>query len=406
MKDVQLGLKQNWRQFWLLVFINALVGGMIGLERTILPQMAKEDFDIQSNTTILSFILTFGLAKSVTNYLTGVLADRFGRKNILVTGWLVGLPVPFILMGAGSWAWILIANVLLGINQGFTWSSTVVMKIDLVGDKQRGFAMGLNEFAGYVAVALSALATSYIADHYGVRPYPFYLGIGLAALGLLLSVFLVRDTANHVRAETVSTDQPLLNNIIIETAWRHKNLGSVTQAGFVNNLNDAMVWGILPIVLLNQGYNLKQTGLIASLYPAVWGVSQLFTGRLSDRICKKHLLFWGMLTQGVAILLFLAANSVFTYASIAVVLGIGTAIVYPTFLASVAENVHPQQRAEALGTFRFWRDFGYVGGAAITGILSDLSGKGSAILSVGVLTVVSALIILKRMYCPEKNQPK
>jgi MFS family permease len=406
MKDVQLGLKQNWRQFWLLVFINALVGGMIGLERTILPQMAKEDFDIQSNTTILSFILTFGLAKSVTNYLTGVLADRFGRKNILVTGWLVGLPVPFILMGAGSWAWILIANVLLGINQGFTWSSTVVMKIDLVGDKQRGFAMGLNEFAGYVAVALSALATSYIADHYGVRPYPFYLGIGLAALGLLLSVFLVRDTANHVRAETVSTDQPLLHNIIIETAWRHKNLGSVTQAGFVNNLNDAMVWGILPIVLLNQGYNLKQTGLIASLYPAVWGVSQLFTGRLSDRICKKHLLFWGMLTQGVAILLFLAANSVFTYASIAVVLGIGTAIVYPTFLASVAENVHPQQRAEALGTFRFWRDFGYVGGAAITGILSDLSGKGSAILSVGVLTVVSALIILKRMYCPEKNQPK
>lgn len=406
MSNVQLGLKQNWRQFWLLVFINALVGGMIGLERTILPQIAKEDFGIHSNTTILSFIIVFGLAKSITNYITGILADRFGRKNILIMGWLIGIPVPFILMGAESWAWIVFANVLLGINQGFTWSSTVVMKIDLVGDKQRGFAMGLNEFAGYVAVALSALATSYIADRYGVRPYPFYLGIGFAVVGLLLSFLFVRDTAQHVQAETADSDQPLLKNATIETTWSHKNLGSVTQAGFVNNLNDAMVWGILPIVLLEEGYNLRQVGFITAIYPAVWGLSQLFTGRLSDHICKKHLLFWGMLIQGVAILLFIVANSVFTYASIAVVLGSGTAVVYPTFLASVAENVHPTQRAEALGTFRFWRDFGYVAGAAITGVLADVSGKDTAILFVGLLTLLSALVILKRMYCLEKNQAK
>jgi MFS family permease len=405
MNNVQLGLKPNWKQFWLLVLINALVGGMIGLERTILPQIAKDDFGIEGNTTILSFIIVFGLAKSITNYLTGVLADRFGRKNILIAGWLIGLPVPFILMGADSWAWIVFANVLLGINQGFTWSSTVVMKIDLVGDKQRGFAMGLNEFAGYVAVALAALATSYIADRYGVRPYPFYLGIGFSVLGVLLSILFVRDTSQHVKAETVSTNQPLLKHPTIETTWSHNNLGSVTQAGFANNLNDAMVWGILPIVLLEQGYNLKQVGVITALYPAVWGLSQLFTGRLSDRICKKHLLFWGMLMQGVAILLFLVANSVITYASIAIVLGIGTAVVYPTFLAAVAENVHPTQRAEALGTFRFWRDFGYVAGAAATGILSDISGKETAIAFVGLLTIGSALIIVVRMYCME-NKPE
>jgi MFS family permease len=403
MNNVQLGLKQNWRQFWLLVFINALVGGMIGLERTILPEVAKDEFDIRSNTVILSFIIVFGLAKSITNYLTGILADRFGRSNILITGWLIGLPVPFILMGAESWTWIVVANVLLGINQGFAWSSTVVMKIDLVGEKQRGFAMGLNEFAGYVAVAVSAFATSYIADRYGVRPYPFYLGIGFAVLGLLLSLIFVRDTAHHVKVESVSTTQLLLKNTAFETTWKHKNLSSVTQAGFVNNFNDAMVWGILPIVLLDQGYDLKQVGLITALYPAVWGISQLFTGRLSDRICKKHLLFLGMFTQGFAIFLFLTVNSVLAYASVAVVLGIGTAVVYPTFLASVAENVHPKQRAEALGVFRFWRDFGYVVGAAATGILSDLQGKNAAILFVGLLTVGSALIIAKRMYCFGKS---
>jgi MFS family permease len=399
MGTVQLGLQQNWKQFWLLVFINALVGGMIGLERTILPQVAKEDFNISSHSTILSFIIVFGLAKAVTNYLTGILADRFGRKKILVVGWLIGLPVPFILIGAESWSWIIFANVLLGINQGFTWSSTVVMKIDLVGEQQRGFAMGLNEFAGYLAVALSALATSYMADRYGVRPYPFYLGIGFSVLGLLLSFLFVQDTAHHVTMETAYSDKPLLKNATVETTWRHRNLGSVTQAGFVNNLNDAMVWGILPIMLLEQGYNLKQVGLITALYPAVWGLSQLFTGRLSDWICKKHLLFWGMLIQGISILLFLIANNVFAYAFIAVGLGIGTAVVYPTFLAAVAENVHPKQRAEALGTFRFWRDFGYVAGAAVTGVLSDISGKGTAIWLVGLLTVGSALIILKRMYC-------
>jgi MFS family permease len=339
------------------------------------------------------------LAKSITNYLTGVLADRFGRKNILIVGWIIGLPVPFILIGAESWSLIVFANVLLGINQGFTWSSTVVMKIDLVGDKQRGFAMGLNEFAGYVAVALSALGTSYIADRYGVRPYPFYLGIGLSVLGLLLSIFFARDTTHHVKAETVASNQPMLKKVSVETTWKHKNLGSVTQAGFVNNLNDAMVWGLLPILLLQHGFDLKTVGLVAGLYPMTWGLSQLFTGKLSDRICKKHLLFWGMLAQGVAILLFLVAKSVFAYASISIVLGIGTAVVYPTFLSAVAENVHPSQRAESLGTFRFWRDFGYVAGAVATGVLSDLSGKSSAILFVGLLTIGSSLIIFLRMYC-------
>ena len=405
MQTVQLGLKQNWKQFWLLVFINAMVGGMIGLERTILPQIAKLDFGIQSNSTILSFIFIFGLSKALTNYLTGRLAQRFGRKNLLVMGWLIGLPVPFLLMWADHWNWIIAANVLLGINQGLTWSSTVVMKIDLVGDKERGFAMGLNEFSGYVAVAAAAYATSYIAEHYNIRPYPFYIGIGLAITGGILSLLFVKDTAHHVGVETAHSTLPMLQHVFSATTWRHHNLGSVTQAGFVNNLNDAMVWGLLPLVLVQQGFPLSQVGVITAIYPAVWGVSQLYTGRLSDLVCKKKLLYGGMLLQGGAILLFMLAQSFLAYAAIAFILGMGTAIVYPTFLSAVAEDVHPAQRAEALGVFRFWRDFGYVAGAAITGLAADLMGFNAAILLVGLLTILSAIIIRKRMLCKNENEP-
>jgi MFS family permease len=396
-----LGLRENWNQFWLLVFINALVGGMIGLERTVLPQIAREEFSIQSNTVILLFIITFGLAKSITNYLTGLLAEKFGRKRMLVAGWIFALPVPFILMHAGSWSWIIFANVLLGVSQGITWSSTVVMKIDLVGHKQRGFAMGLNEFAGYVSIAITAFATSYIADRYGIRPYPFYLGVVLSVLGLLLSFLLVKDTTLHARTEGDISTLSLLNNVTFQTTWKHRNLGSVTQAGFVNNLNDAMVWGLLPLLLTDRGFSLIQVGLITGLYPAVWGVSQLYTGKLSDQVCKKKLLFWGMLLQGIAILLLAVADGFNSFVLIAVLLGLGTAVVYPTFLASIAENVHASQRAQALGTFRFWRDFGYVAGAGITGVLLDLSGTTAAIVAVGMITIASSLIILKRMYCFE-----
>lgn len=403
MTMVQLGLRQNARQFWLLVLINALVGGMVGLERTILPGMAKDVFGMSSHAAIFSFIVFFGLAKSVSNYFAGALADRFGRKNLLLAGWAAGLAVPFLLLSAQSWSWIIVANILLGINQGLAWSTTVVMKIDLAGERQRGMAMGWNEFAGYVAVAISAYATSFIAERYGVRPYPFYLGIGFSVLGTLLSWLFVRDTIHHATLEARNAKQLPLKKIFWQTTWKHRNVGAVTQAGFVNNLNDAMVWGLLPLVLAARGYSLKETGLVTALYPAAWGLAQLFTGKLSDLICKKKLLFWGMTVQGLALLLFLFTRTVWESAAVAVVLGLGTALVYPTFLASVAENIHPLQRAHAVGIFRFWRDAGYVAGALLIGLLSDLSGSSAAIVFVGLLTLASGGIIRLRMYCPERK---
>ncbi|WP_194976781.1 MFS transporter [Aquiflexum lacus] len=397
MEKIQLGLKQNWKQFTLLVIINAFVGGMVGLERSILPQIAEVEFAIAAKTAILSFIIVFGIVKAISNYFAGAFANKIGRKNLLVIGWIFGLPVPFMLMYAPSWDWIVAANVLLGINQGLAWSSTVVMKIDLVGEKQRGFAMGLNEFAGYLAVALVAFLTGYIAAEYGLRPYPFILGIGLAVMGLLGSIFLIKDTRKHVAAENSYSDTPFLKNIFWETTWKHPNLGAVTQAGLVNNLNDGMAWGIFPILLASKGFSLEAIGVVTAVYPAVWGFGQLFTGRMADIYNKKYLLFLGMLLQAIALGLFLFANSLTEYIILSAILGWGTAMVYPTFLATVAENTHPNDRANSVGVFRLWRDMGYAIGAILTGVIADAFGLEASIMTIAFLTLASAMIIAVRM---------
>jgi len=399
MKQVKLGLRENWLQFTLLVIINAFVGGMVGLERSILPQIAESEFHIAAKTAILSFIIVFGIVKAITNYFTGALANKAGRKNLLTIGWLVGIPVPFILMYADSWNWIVAANVLLGINQGLTWSSTVVMKIDLVGEKQRGFAMGLNEFAGYIAVAVVAFCTGFIASEYGLRPYPFYIGIVLAFLGFFTSWLFIKDTKHHVAHETTTSNVPRLNKIFWETTWKNKNLGSVTQAGLVNNLNDGMAWGLFPILLASKGFEIGQIGIITAIYPAVWGFGQLFTGKMADHFCKKDLLYWGMLLQGLALVALLFAETMTHFIILSSILGWGTAMVYPTFLATVAENTHPLDRAKSLGIFRLWRDLGYAIGAILTGIIADTLGISTAVLTIGLLTIFSATIIFYRMKC-------
>jgi len=394
-----LGLKENWKQFTLLVIINGFVGGMIGLERSILPQIAEKEFHIAAKTAIFSFIIVFGIIKAVTNYYTGVLANKFGRKNLLVAGWIIGIPIPFILMFAPDWSWIIVANVLLGINQGLTWSSTVVMKIDLVGEKQRGFAMGLNEFAGYIAVALVAFLTGWIASEYGVRPYPFYIGIVLVVLGLAGSIFLIKDTRHHVEKETITNTIPRLKNIFWDTTWKDKNLGSVTQAGLINNLNDGMAWGIFPILLATKGFSLSEIGIVTAIYPAVWGLGQLITGKMADKFCKKDMLYIGMALQAISLIVLIWANTMFHFIILSSVLGWGTAMVYPTFLATIAENTNPQDRAKSIGIFRLWRDLGYAIGAILTGLIADLVSINAAILFIGLLTLVSASIIYYRMKC-------
>jgi MFS family permease len=397
--EVKLGLKENRKQFILLVIINAFVGGMVGLERSILPRIAGVEFHIAAKTAILSFIIVFGMVKAVTNYYTGALANRFGRKKLLVAGWIIGIPIPFILMFAPSWNWIIAANLLLGINQGLTWSSTVVMKIDLVGEKQRGFAMGLNEFAGYVSVALIAFLTGWIASEYGLRPYPFYVGIVLVFCGLAGSVFFVKDTQHHVAKESVTNTIPGLKNIFWDTTWKDKNLGSVTQAGLVNNLNDGMAWGLFPILLASKGFTIEKIGVITAVYPAIWGIGQLFTGKMADFFCKKDMLFTGMFLQAIALIVLVWANTLFHFIILSAMLGWGTAMVYPTFLATVAENTNPQDRAKSIGIFRLWRDLGYAIGAILTGIIADLISIPAAILFIGCLTGVSSLIIRYRMKC-------
>lgn len=397
--EVQLGLKENWKQFTLLVIINGFVGGMVGLERSILPRIAEVEFQLAVKTAILSFIVVFGIVKAITNYYTGALANKFGRKKLLVAGWIIGIPIPFILMFAPSWSWIIAANVLLGINQGLTWSSTVVMKIDLVGEKQRGFAMGLNEFAGYIAVAIIAFLTGWVASEYGIRPYPFYLGIGLVILGLLGSIFLIKDTKHHVAKETISNTIPRLKNIFWDTTWKDKNLGSVTQAGLINNLNDGMAWGIFPILLASKGFTIGEIGIVTAIYPAVWGIGQLFTGRMADKFCKKDLLYIGMFLQAIALIVLVWANTMLHFVILSSILGWGTAMVYPTFLATVAENTHPQDRAKSIGIFRLWRDLGYAIGAILTGIIADLININASIIFIGLLTLGSAFVIRYRMKC-------
>jgi MFS family permease len=395
--NIKIGLKENWSQFSLLVIINAFVGSMVGLERTIIPELAEVEFGMAAKSAILSFIVVFGIVKAITNYYTGTLANKLGRKKLLVAGWLIAIPIPFILIYAPSWNWIILANILLGINQGLTWSSTVVMKIDLVGPKNRGLAMGLNESSGYLAVGGVAFLTGWIASEYGIRPYPFYMGIGFVFIGLIMSWLLIKDTIGHVQLESEGHHQKKLKNIFKETSWTNKNLGSVTQAGLVNNLNDGMVWGLLPILLASLNFDLAQIGKLVALYPAVWGLGQLFTGKLADILNKKYLLFFGMLIQGITLMGMIWAQTFSVFAFLSISLGIGTAIVYPTFLAAIADFSHPQQRSETVGVFRLWRDLGYAIGALMTGIIADYLGMQWAIAAIGILTMFSAIIILIRM---------
>ncbi|MEZ5031072.1 MAG: MFS transporter [Saprospiraceae bacterium] len=391
------GLQANWLQFVLLILINAFVGGMVGLERTILPRFAEESFGISGHTAILTFLIAFGITKAISNYSTGRLTQRFGSRNLLLFGWLLAIPVPFILIHAPSWSWVVFANALLGVHQGLSWSSTVIMKIDLVGEKQRGLAMGLNEFAGYLAVAGMAYWTAILADQYGVRPVPFYLGIVVAILGFTLTLFLVKDTRHFVRTEALGHVGTRLTHPFHQTSWRDPNLGPVTFAGFVNNLNDGMMWGLLPVLLAQRGLSLAEIGTIAALYPAVWGLSQIGTGALADRISHRTLLFGGMFLQGIVILGFTSTGSSGWYMVLAVLLGLGTALVYPTFLAAIARATHPEDRAHSMGIFRFWRDLGYAAGALFTGVVADLFSLDWAILGVGLLTLVSGVVIRVRM---------
>ena len=393
----KLGLKENWQQFSLLVLVNAFVGGMVGMERSILPHLAENEFHLAAKTAILSFIVVFGITKALTNYFAGTLANKFGRKNLLIYGWLFALPVPLFLIYAPNWSWIIIANVFLGINQGLAWSSTVVMKIDLVGPKNRGLAMGINEAAGYLAVGAVAYLSANYANQYGLRPYPFYIGILLSILGLLTSIFFIKDTRGFVQLESEKSTAPLLNNIFKETSWRNPNLGSISQGGLVNNLNDGMIWGLFPILLLSKGFSANELATIIAIYPSVWGLSQLFTGKLADHFAKKALLFWGMFVQGLAIIGLVWAQSFFAFAALSVVLGLGTAVVYPTFLAAIADNTHPSQRAQSIGVYRLWRDLGYAVGALLTGILADIWSLNTAIYAIGLLTILSAIVILVRM---------
>ena len=397
MKEVELGLKNNWKQFVLLVVVNTFVGGMVGMERTILPQLAEEKFNLKVKTAILSFIIIFGVSKAITNYFTGVLADKLGRRNLLIVGWIIALPIPFILIYAPSWSWIVFANLLLGVNQGLTWSSTVVMKIDLVGQKDRGLAMGLNESAGYLAVGGVAFLTGWIASNYGLTPYPFYVGIVLSVLGLLFSILFIKDTKHHVAKESEQSSKAQLKRVFWETTWANKNLGSITQAGLVNNLNDGMVWGLFPILLAGLNFELEQIAIIVSVYPTVWGLGQLFTGKLADILSKRSLMFWGMLLQGVALSLMAITKEFYPFLILSAVLGIGTALVYPTFLAGIAAYTNPVQRAESIGVFRLWRDLGYALGAILTGVIADLLGINYSIMVIAIITIISSLIIRFRM---------
>jgi MFS family permease len=410
---VQLGLRANWQQFTLLVIVNAFVGGMVGLERSIVPLLGQRAFGLVSTTAVLSFIVSFGVVKAASNLFAGRLSDRIGRKGVLVVGWLVGLPVPFLIIFAPSWSWVVFANVLLGINQGLCWSTTVIMKIDLVGPARRGLAMGINEAAGYMAVSFAAIAAGYLAATYALRPQPFLLGIGFALAGLLLSLFFVRESRGHARQEAAMlatateprdgsaeqvqrSDQgpatPSFKEIFWLTSWKNRTLFGVSQAGLVNNLNDGLAWGVFPLFFAAGGLPLAQIGLLAGIYPGVWGVTQLLTGALSDRIGRKGMIVGGMLLQGVALGLLLLLHGFGWWALTMVLLGLGTALVYPTLLATIADVAHPDWRASAVGVYRLWRDSGYAIGALLAGALADLFGVSFAIGVIGGVTFLSGVV--------------
>jgi MFS family permease len=394
---VRLGLKENLGQFSLLVLVNAFVGGMVGLERTVVPLIGSQQFGLVLKTAIFSFIISFGVVKACSNLVSGALADRVGRKKVLVAGWVVGVPVPFMIMLAPSWGWIVAANVLLGVNQGLAWSMTVIMKIDLVGPRGRGLAVGLNEFSGYLAVGLTALATGYLASVYGLRPEPFYLGIGYATLGLLISVFGVRDTTAHVRLEMEQHPPeraPLtFREVFARTSFKDRHLFACSQAGLVNNLNDGMSWGVFPLFFSAFGLGVERIGVLKAVYPAVWGCLQVATGPLSDRWGRKGLIVAGMWVQAMGIFLTVATRSFGWWLLGSVLLGLGTAMVYPSLIAAVSDNAHPSWRARSLSVYRFWRDLGYAVGALCAGIIADTLGLSWAIGSVGAITFLSGVVV-------------
>lgn len=401
--ELRLGLRENLLQFSLLVVVNAFVGAMVGMERSILPAIAEQDFHLVARSAILSFIVVFGLTKALSNYFAGRLSDRFGRKQILVAGWLVAVPVPFLLMWAPSWNWILIANALLGVSQGLTWSTTVIMKIDLAGPKNRGLAMGINEFAGYAAVAASAWATGWLAARYGLRPEPFYLGVAFSAIGLVLSAFAVRETKHHAALEAGLIGKspagvgPSQREVFWQTSLLDRNLSSISQAGLVNNLNDGMAWGIFPLFFAAAGMSLARIGVLAALYPATWGIVQLFTGAWSDKIGRKWLIASGMWVQAAGIAVVVLSNGYAGFACGAILLGLGTAMVYPTLLAAIGDVVHPSWRASSVGVYRFWRDLGYAIGALIAGLAADAFGLAGAMWLVAALTLISGIVVAVRM---------
>jgi MFS family permease len=409
-RRVRLGLRANAAQFTLLVAVNALVGAMLGQERTVLPLLAERTFRLDAYTAALTFILAFGVAKAATNYLAGTWSDRYGRKPVLVTGWVVAVPVPLLLIWAPSWGWVVAANVLLGVSQGLTWSTTVIMKIDLVGPERRGLAMGVNEAAGYVAVAATALGTGYLAATYGLRPEPFYVGIACAALGLGLSTLTVSETRDHADLEAGGhvaradgrhhhlhgdlTD----GQVFAQTSFRDPALSAASQAGMVNNLNDGLAWGLFPVLFAAAGLSVTRIGMLAALYPAVWGLGQLVTGAWSDRVGRRPLIVAGMLTQAAALALVAWADTFALWAVAAILLGAGTALVYPTLLAAVGDVAHPAWRARAVGVYRLWRDGGFAVGALLGGVLADALGIRAAVSAVAVLTAISGVVVAARMY--------
>ena len=398
---IRLGLWENRAQFALLVVVNAFVGAMVGMERSILPAIAEQEFHLAARTAVLSFIVVFGLSKALTNYAAGRFADRIGRKHVLVAGWAIAVPVPFMLMWGPSWNWILAANVLLGISQGFTWSTTVIMKIDLVGSKHRGLAMGLNEFAGYVALAGAALVTGWIAARTGLRPEPFYPGIAFVGVGLGLSAVLVRETSSHVALEThsgrSSDTLPSATEVFWRTTLTDRNLSTISQAGLVNNLNDGMAWGLFPLIFAIANLRLDQIGALVAIYPATWGIAQVATGALSDRFGRKWLIASGMWVQAVGIGLVIVSASFGGFAAAGVLLGMGTAMVYPTLLAAIGDVAAPSWRASSVGVYRLWRDFGYVVGALLAGITADLAGLSACVWLVAAITFASGVVVALRM---------
>jgi MFS family permease len=399
--SVRLGLKENWPQFALLVLINAFVGGMVGIERTVVPLIGSEEFKISSTTLVVSFIVSFGVVKACANLVSGQLADAWGRKRVLILGWLVGLPVPFMIMWAPSWGWIIAANALLGINQGLAWSMTVIMKIDLVGPKSRGLAVGLNEFAGYLAVGLTAFLTGYLASKYGLRPTPIYPGVAYAVLGTALSILLVQDTREHVRLETAAHPQqsaPIsFREIFLLTSFRDRNLFAASQAGFVNNLNDGMSWGIFPLFFASFGLHIDRIGILKAVYPATWGILQIATGPLSDRWGRKGLIVAGMWVQAAGLFLTAATTHFEWWLVGSLLLGVGTAMVYPSLIAAVSDASHPSWRARSLSVYRFWRDLGYAIGALSAGLIADLFGMVWAIGTIGAVTFLSGVVVAVAM---------